>query len=213
MTACNSAGGGCVVLADELFDSTFHAEGRLLLVGLQAAEPSSMPEPPAAAEQLPARDFDAFRGKTLEEKIQELADREEIRELIACYANRVARGLSAADLFTVDGAFFLRIADRPAQEVRGREAIEAMYDAVRPEDEHPLPMIHNYQLVIDGDRATGLCANELRIAVGGESMIASGYYEDELRRENGRWRFVVRDASFFHWVPIQQGWAKPATKS
>ena len=33
--------------------------------------------------------------------------------------------------------------------------------------------------------------------------------EDKLRREDRAWKFVVRDVTFFHWVPIQQGWAKP----
>jgi hypothetical protein len=41
----------------------------------------------------------------------------------------------------------------------------------------------------------------------GKSMIGSGYYLDQMRRENGRWRFVVRDMHFIHWVPIQEGWA------
>ncbi|RYD95779.1 MAG: nuclear transport factor 2 family protein, partial [Sphingomonadales bacterium] len=136
--------------------------------------------------------------------------REELRELIACYAHRIPRGISAADLFTEDGGFTLSIPGQPVQEVRGRKAIEAMYDAVRPEDDHPMPMIHNIQLAIDGDEATGLCSNELRVASAGQSIIASGYYEDRFRRENGQWKFVQRDATFFHWVPIQQGWATPA---
>jgi hypothetical protein len=196
--------------SDILGVSIFPVEGRLALVGLQPPARADGADPkPSASDGLPMRRFAAFQGKSLDQKVQELADREELRELIADYANRVARGLSAADLFTEDGAFLLRVPDHPVQEVRGREAIEAMYAAVRPDDEHPLPMIHNYQFVIDGDRAVGLCANELRIAIGGESIIGSGYYEDQFRREHGNWKFVVRDATFFHWVPIQQGWARP----
>ncbi len=161
------------------------------------------------SQPLHAGGFTAFDGKTLEARIQELADREELRELIACYANRIPRGMSAADLFTDDGGFSLSISGRPVQRLSGRKAIAAMYDAVRPGDDHPMPMIHNIQLVIDGDEATGVCANELRVTSGGESIIASGYYEDRFRREGGRWKFVQRDATFFHWVPIQQGWAAP----
>ena len=159
---------------------------------------------------LHAGGFDAFRDKTLEQKVQELVDREEIRELIACYAHRIARGISVADLFTEDGAFFVRAPGRPLHEIRTREALEEMYASVQPDDEHPLPMIHNYQLAIDGDEAIGLCSNELRISVTGESIIASGYYEDIYRRVNGHWKFARRDTTFFHWVPIQEGWALPA---
>jgi hypothetical protein len=69
-------------------------------------------------------------------------------------------------------------------------------------------MIHNHLVRISGDEAVGICSNELRMTQDGKSMIGSGFYEDRLRRENGHWRFVVRDMTFIHWVPIQQGWAK-----
>lgn len=46
----------------------------------------------------------AFAGKALDEKIQELADREELRGLIFTYAHRVVHGQANADLFTDDGA-------------------------------------------------------------------------------------------------------------
>ena len=42
--------------------------------------------------------IDGFRDKSLEEKVRELADREEIRELVAIYAHRMAHGPGAADL-------------------------------------------------------------------------------------------------------------------
>ena len=149
-----------------------------------------------------SREFVAFRNKTLEQKVQELADREEIRELIARYAHRVAHGESNADLFTDDGLFITRIPGRPVQTL-GSEAIITLYQEARSRPDHPLPMIHNYLISISDDEATGLCSNELRITENGRSIIASGYYEDKYRRENGRWKFAVRDATFLHWVPIE----------
>ena len=158
--------------------------------------------------------LDAFRGKTLEEKVQELADREEIRDLIATYAHRMAHGLPVADLFADDGAYINRgTADRPAaREVRGRAALDEYFGDRTKVAEHPLPMIHNHLISIHGDEATGICSNELRLAENGASIIASGYYQDRFRREHGRWRFVVRDVTFFHWGPLQQGWAKPLVR-
>lgn len=149
-----------------------------------------------------------FAGKSLEQKIQELADREEIRELTAIYAHRVAHGLSIADLFTDDGAYIHIRPGRPDNVVRGRAALEEHFKDRPAEAEHPLPMIHNFIIAIDGDEGRGINSNELRISDDGKSIIASGYYEDRYRRENGRWRFAMRKITFVHWVPIQQGWAR-----
>lgn len=176
---------------------------------LAKAAPPAPSAPAASDEQLYSQDFTAFENKTLEQKVQELADREEIRELISRYAHRIARGISVADLFTEDGAYLRRAPGHAPRVVQPRSAIEKMYAGTSLAEAHPMPMIHNYLLAINGDEATGLCSNELRITENGESIIASGYYEDKLRRDNGRWKFVVRDANFFHWVPIQQGWATP----
>ena len=148
-----------------------------------------------------------FEGKTSEQQLKELIDREQIRELTARYAHRVAHGVSIADLFTDDGAFILRYPGRPVRETRGRAALDKLFTASAANPARPLPMIHNHLVRINGDQAIGICSNELRMTEDGKSMIGSGYYEDQLRRESGHWRFVVRDMTFIHWVPIQQGWA------
>jgi len=158
------------------------------------------------AEPLYSRDFTAFDNKTREAKLREIADREEIRELAARYAHRIARSQPVHELFTDDAVFVDRIPGRPVREFRSIETLRAMYAAV-PANAPPLPMIHNHLIDIDGDEATGLCSIELRMAEGDQSMISSGYYDDIYRRVNGRWKFAMRDVTFFHWVPIQQGWA------
>jgi ketosteroid isomerase-like protein len=148
--------------------------------------------------------------KTLEQQAQELADREEIKELTAQYAHGVARGegLKVAALFTDDGVFLNRFPDKPLTEVRGREALNKFYGAIKRN--FALPCIHNHLITLAGDEATGTCSIEVRINQTGQSMIGSGYYEDRFRRENGLWKFAVRDCTFFHFVPIQQGWAEAA---
>lgn len=166
----------------------------------------------AEAPALYATRNDAFRDKTLEARIQELADREEIRDLAATYAHRVAHGLSNADLFTDDGAYIHRRAvGDPGRTVQGRAALDAHFIDRPGSTGSAMPMIHNHLIVVDGDTATAICSIELRVSDSGTSVIASGFYRDRLRREGGRWKFVVRDVAFFHWVPIQQGWARPAT--
>jgi SnoaL-like domain len=157
------------------------------------------------------RDFIAFQNKSLEAKVQELADREEIRELIARYSHKIAHGHSVDDLFTDDGMFILRVPGKPVREIRSRPAIAELYAKWTPgRTESPKPMSHNELLVINGDEAVGICSNEVRMTTDGQSLIGSAYFEDQFRRENGRWKFTVRDSTFFHLVPIQQGWAGPA---
>jgi len=191
-------------------------ERRAMLLGLMAlplagqsaaALAANKGEAPMQPELYDGR-LTGFEGKTPEQQLKELVDREEIRELTARYAHRVAHGVSIADLFTDDGAFILRYPDRPVRETRGRVALDKLFAASAANPDRPLPMIHNHLMRIDGDQAVMICSNELRMTEGGKSMIGSGYYEDQLRRENGHWRFVVRDMTFIHWVPIQQGWAK-----
>ncbi|MGE0680381.1 MAG: nuclear transport factor 2 family protein [Candidatus Binatia bacterium] len=148
--------------------------------------------------------------KTLEQQVQELADREEIKELTARYAHGVARGegVKVAELFTDDGVFINHIPDAPQTVVRGREALDKFYGAIKRNT--ALPCIHNHLITVTGDEATGTCSIEVRITRNNQSMIGSGYYDDRFRRENGRWKFVERNCTFFHFVPLQQGWVEAA---
>lgn len=154
------------------------------------------------------RSFNAFDGKTLEQKVQILADRAEIQELVHRYAHLVAHDMTVSQLFTDDGAF---ISHQPAQAVngvRGRAKLDAFYAGLAKGPTHPKPMIHNHLIEVSGDEAIGICSLEVRQSINGESIIGSGWYEDSYRRVGGRWRFVVRELRFFHYVPLQKGWAK-----
>lgn len=147
-----------------------------------------------------ARQADSLRERFPEEIIRELADREEIRDLTATYAHRVAHGLANADLFTDDGAYIHRRSPNEApHEVRGRKALDEHY-IERPNNVGvATPMIHNHLIEVDGDEARAVCSIELRIAAD-EVTLASGYYEDRLRRDAGRWKFVERKVTFFRWI-------------
>jgi hypothetical protein len=92
-------------------------------------------------------------------------------------------------------------------ESRGRESLDKNYRAAAQAPNRSMPMIHNHLISISGNEAKGICSIEYRGTQQGKSIIGSGYYEDRYRRENGTWKFVSRDTTFFHWVPLQQGWA------
>lgn len=150
-----------------------------------------------------ARRIQAFHDGSSESTIRELADREQIRDLAATYAHRVAHGLANADLFTDDGAYIHRRApDEQPHEIRGREALDAHYVARPGGAGSATPMIHNHLIEVDGDLAQAVCSIELRIAGEEGSIFASGYYQDRLRREDGTWKFVERSLTFFRWGPV-----------
>ena len=157
------------------------------------------------SEPLHAQPFDAFDGKTAEQKLRETADREEIRELVSRYALGIARGHQVGAFFTDDGVFIQRLPGEPPQQFSGRAEYEPMYQMVA-DSMRPIPMIHNHLIDIDGDEARGQCAIELRMTADGKSMIGSGYYDDVYRRVDGRWRFAKRDATIFHMCDMKEGW-------
>ncbi|MFC3174222.1 nuclear transport factor 2 family protein [Novosphingobium bradum] len=150
--------------------------------------------------------IDGFAGKPAEAVLRELVDRELIRDIIHAYSLRVAHGLSPADLFTPDGAFIqapgggLR-----GNAVRGRAAMDTFYAAI-PAGQ-TVPMIHNIMIEISGDSARAVSSIEMRKnGDGGESLIGSGVYRDQLIRVAGRWLFVEREVVLFHWGRVEPGW-------
>lgn len=159
------------------------------------------------SQPLHEQQFVAFDDKSADQRIREIADREEIRELVARYALGIARGWQVGHLFTDDGIFIQRLPGVPPEQFQGKDALIPMYQNVA-DTSRPLPMIHNHIIVIDGDKGEGQCSIELRMSHEGQSMIGSGYYEDEYRRVNGRWRFAKRDATLFHICSLLEGWAK-----
>ena len=150
--------------------------------------------------------FEGFKGTTLGERMQELIDREEIRELVARYAQRVSQRQSMADMFTEDGAFIVHLPDQPAQVARGRQQLEKAFAAAVSSPALSMPAVHNHVISISGNEAIGTSWIELHTFDGNERSFAGcGYYEDHLRRENGRWKFVVREANVLVVGSKQQG--------
>ena len=153
-------------------------------------------------------------AKSIEQRVQELADREEIKELTARYCWHVQQGEgdALAALFTEDGVLEGALGDAPA--VRGREALHKFYSEQVRHPELAIPFIHNHIITFDGENeAHGTCAIEARFARNGESVTAAGYYEDKYRRDGGRWLFAERKLFFHHVVPLKQGWAEAKGQS
>jgi ketosteroid isomerase-like protein len=142
-----------------------------------------------------------MKGK--KQRIRALEDKDAIRELTARYCFAVARNDVDAviELFCKDGALIMN--DRSFV---GHEGLREGYGGAMP-DPSPKPFIQNHVIELDGDRAHGICAVEIRAVQDGEAYTAAGWYQDEYRREMGEWKFASRRFEVYHWVPLRQGWA------
>src|SRR5579862_4210057 len=145
-------------------------------------------------------------NKSIEQRVQELADREEIKELTAKYCWHVARGEgeAVARLFTSDG-----VLDGPDfKPVRGMDDLLKFYGAGVRVPANAVPFIHNHIIELNGDQAQGTCTIDARFKRNGESVIAAGWYNDKYRRVDGKWLFAERKITFHHSVPLKKGWAE-----
>jgi uncharacterized protein (TIGR02246 family) len=135
---------------------------------------------------------------SVEERLQRLEDVEAIRRLMldyrACLDAKDIRGYAA--LFAADGEFI-------AGDMRatGPEEIFALVDGMRGtlltdrggDDVH---IVANPTIEVDGDRATADSMWLYIVRGEGDQPVLSkiGSYRDVFTREDGRWRFLRREA-------------------
>jgi hypothetical protein len=133
-------------------------------------------------------------AKTREQLIDEMLDREAIRDLAVRYCHHIWRDEVEAvgTLFTADGTF---INNPPpgialaAQETKGREAVVEML-AAGLKDMKPRPYIHNHAIELLGNnRAAGTVYVELRSPAVNWEWIGTGYYDDQYEKAGGEWKF------------------------
>ena len=140
------------------------------------------------------------------EILRRLADKDAIRELTFLYVHHVWRQDPAATamLFSEDGEM-----DTSLEEpIRGRAALEAAFE--RLFDGADLqPYVHNHVIELAGDEASGVCYIDLRSVQEGKSMMGAGYYTDRYVRIDGEWKFKSRRLTLRHFVPLDEGWARP----
>jgi SnoaL-like domain len=123
-------------------------------------------------------------------------------DLVHAYARciRSDRPDEVAELFTVDGTFEGRNGHPDTAEYtvmfrdEGREAVRGhmLPNKGKP---HPVPLIHNLTIEVDGDAATGNAVMEANIY--GTASKVIGEYNDTFRRVDGRWFFASRIYTVF----------------
>ena len=142
----------------------------------------------------------------LEEMIQELWDREKIKELtyqygLAIEAQDVDR---MANLFTEDGSVDFSSLGRGV--IKGHQNLKEFYRGTWPLKVKPF--FTNHVIQINGNRATGVCSLENRATRGEESLIGAGRLHDEYEKVNDEWKFKSRRVEMFYFVPLSEGWGK-----
>lgn len=127
-----------------------------------------------------------------ERALQELLDREAIRDLPKRYCHYVwtndVEGMLS--IFAADGVLSTRGSDGQVNEITGA-ALREFY--VGLDRFKPRPYIHNHVIELLGDgSAEGTCYVELRRETRAMEWVGTGYYNDEYVREGGVWKFKAR---------------------
>ena len=144
---------------------------------------------------------------SLAKRIDELEARAAVADLIHTYGQYIRRDQPdrVAELFTPDGVFENRDGepDRPDHKVTrrlvGREQLNAFYAPMKGHRQHPIPMVHNIVVAVDGDTATATCVMEGQIY--GTAHKFLGEYLDSFQRIDGRWYFSERVFTMFTGKP------------
>jgi hypothetical protein len=138
----------------------------------------------------------------LAQRIDRLEARFEIADLIYSYARYIRRDEpeKIASLFLPDGSFEIRDGhpDRPDYSVRSLYKSSAEVNehmAPNKGNPHPVPLIRNLIVEVDGDSATANCVMDATIY--GTTHAIQGEYRDTCKRVDGRWYFKSRTYTIY----------------
>lgn len=136
------------------------------------------------------------------DRLERIEARSAVADLIHRYAQlvRYDRGEETADLYVIDGIFEVRRGspDKPKfavqSRIEGREAIRAFLLPGKGKP-HPVPLVCNILVEVDGDTASATCVMQARMSEGEGGFW--GEYHDTCARIDGRWYFTSRTYTIF----------------
>lgn len=144
---------------------------------------------------------------TLEDRILRLEDIEQIRSIRNKFHYFINEGLAHrfGEVYTDDAVVYF-------DEFMKQEGLENIIESAGKVTQQVFvkQFLHNHEIEIDGDRATGYCYLDARYASNGESLIVAARYDDEYRRTDAGWRISQTRVNIIFSVPIQKGWADPS---
>ncbi len=141
-------------------------------------------------------------AELLEKRLDAIELRFACMDLVHTYARliRSDRSAEVAALFAEDSIFEGRNGhpDSPEYDVMfhddGRAGVDAHMRGMKGRP-HPVPLIHNLSIEVDGDTAKGNCVMEAQMYVADTRII--GEYHDTFRRVDGKWYFASRIYTVF----------------
>jgi hypothetical protein len=145
--------------------------------------------------------------KSLEEKVEELWNREQIRSLTYAYGECLfRRDLDALlKLFTKDGVVDFSYLGWGVH--KGHDAIKQFYTGTLSHRVKPF-FTNHYIEFLDKNRARGWCWLDNRGVRNGESVMGCGKIYDEYQLVEGRWLFKSRRVVQFFMATAAKGWVK-----
>jgi hypothetical protein len=155
------------------------------------------------------------RVKELETRVQELTDREAIRDLRYRYHEYVNEGKFSEipNLFTEDGELdFAHLG-----KAKGRTEIQKFFGALnepsaankdRPRITWVKQFIHNHTIHLHGSTGHGFSYLEAKPIYNGEAFLVAARYGDEYVQQNGEWKFKKMSLVPYFMVPLKEGWAQ-----
>jgi hypothetical protein len=144
----------------------------------------------------------------LAQRINRLEAKQAVADLIYVYARHIRADEPdrVAGLFLPDGSFEVRDGhpDSPDFTVRTRHRDRAEIDAsmtAMKGKPHPVPLVRNLVVEVDGDTATANSVMDAHIY--GTTHAIMGEYRDTCRRVDGRWYFASRVFTMYKGAPAE----------
>ena len=134
-----------------------------------------------------------------------VTDKNEIRDLVARYADAVTRRDEKAwgETWTEDGEW--HVIGRTAS---GREAVGALWQTLLGGLSFVVQLANTEQITVEGDRGSGRWyVTEYARSNDGTALLNVGFYRDEYRRVDGSWRFARRRFDALYMGPPDLGGA------
>lgn len=142
---------------------------------------------------------------TVNPQVQELLDRERIRDLVHRYCWAVDRGTLVEVMALFHEECNLTLV--PGARHTGREATYKWYSVYMQNRMEVLRhLIHNQVITVSGDTAISKSYFDAVGDLKGESITVAGFYEDTLLRVKGEWKFAEKIIKLDFLVPLQEGW-------